>query len=66
METDKHPAQTSITKTNLKFKTIFVNTELKITSALSNMFTKQSYILSRFDQKVFRERTQKNSQKKHI
>ena len=54
IETDKHPAQTSFSKKNLKFKAIFVNTQLKIASALSNIFTKQSYILSRFDNKVFR------------
>ena len=54
METDKHPSQNSITNTNLNFKAIYVNTKLKIASALSNMFTKQSYILSRFNQNVFR------------
>ena len=47
METDKHPSQKSVTKTNLNYKAIYVNTNLKIASALSNMFTKQSYILSR-------------------
>lgn len=55
IETDKHPAQTSFTKKNLKFKAVFVNTELKIASVISNIFTKQSYILSRFDNKVFRD-----------
>ena len=55
METDKHPSLNSITNTNLNFKTIYVNTKLKITSALSNMFTKQSYILSRFNHNVFRK-----------
>ena len=59
IETDKHPAQTSISKKNLKFKAIFVNTELKIASALSNIFTKQSYILSRFDNKKFRDELKK-------
>ncbi len=54
METDKHPAR-SITRTNLNFKIIYVNTKLKIASALSNLFSKQSYILSRFNQKEFRE-----------
>ena len=54
METDKHPSQNSITKTNLNFNAIYVNTKLKIASAISNMFTKQSYILSRFNQNVFR------------
>ena len=59
METDKHPSKTSITNTNLNFKAIYVNTKLKIASALSNMFTKQSYILSRFNQNVFREALKK-------
>ena len=59
METDKHPSQNSITNTNLNFKAIYVNTKLKIASALSNMFTKQSYILSRFNQNVFREALKK-------
>ena len=59
IETDKHPAQTSISKKNLKFKAIFVNTELKIASALLNIFTKQSYILSRFDNKKFRDELKK-------
>ena len=59
IETDKHPAQTSITKKNLKFKAIFVNTELKIASALSNIFNTQSYILSRFDNRVFRDELKK-------
>ena len=59
METDKHPSQNSITNTNLNFKTIYVNTKLKIASALSNMFTKQSYILSRFNQNIFREALKK-------
>ena len=59
METDKHPSQTSITNTNLNFKAIYVNTKLKIASALSNMFTKQSYILSRFNQNVFRKALKK-------
>lgn len=59
METDKHPAQASISKKNLKFKAIYVNTKLKITSALSNLFTKQSYILSRFDNKVFKDELKK-------
>ena len=36
IETDKHPAQTSFTKKNLKFKAVFVNTELKIASVISN------------------------------
>ena len=59
METDKHPSQNSITKTNLNFNAIYVNTKLKIASALSNMFTKQSYILSRFNQNVFRKALEK-------
>lgn len=59
METDKHPSQTSITNTNLNFKAIYVNTKLKIALALSNMFTKKSYILSRFNQKVFRKALKK-------
>ena len=59
METDKHPSQNSITNTNLNFKAIYVNTKLKIASALSNMFTKQSYILSRFNQNVFRKALKK-------
>ena len=37
METDKHPSKNPITNTNLNFKAIYVNTKLKITSALSNM-----------------------------
>ena len=53
METDKHPSKNPITNTNLNFKAIYVNTKLKIALALSNMFTKQSYILSRFNQNVF-------------
>ena len=59
METDKHPSQNSITYTNLNFKAIYINTKLKIASALSNMFTKQSYILSRFNQNVFRKALEK-------
>ena len=59
METDKHPSQNSITNTNLNFKAIYVNTNLKIASALLNMFTKQSYILSRFNQNVFRKALKK-------
>ena len=59
IETDKHPAQTAISIKNLKFKAIFVNTKLKITSALLNIFTKKSYILSRFDNKVFRDELKK-------
>ena len=59
METDKHPSQTSITNTNLNFKSIYVNTKLKIALALLNMFTKKSYILSRFNQKVFRKALKK-------
>ena len=59
METDKHPSQNSITNTNLNFKAIYVNTKLKIASALLNMFTKQSYILSRFNQNVFRKSLKK-------
>ena len=59
METDKHPSQNSITNTNLNFKAIYVNTKLKIASALTNMFTKQSYILSRFNQNVFRKALKK-------
>ena len=59
METDKHPSQNSITNTNLNFKAIYVNTKLKIASALTNMFTKQSYILSRFNQNVFRKALEK-------
>lgn len=55
METDKHPSQNSIINTNLNFKAIYLNTKLKIASALSNMFTKKSYILSRFNQNVFRK-----------
>ena len=55
METDKHPAKTAISKTNLKFKSIYVNTNVKLASAISNIFSKKSYILSRFDQKVFRD-----------
>ena len=39
METDKHPAN-SITRTNLSFKVIYVNTKLKIASAISNLFSK--------------------------
>ena len=59
METDKHPSQTSITNTNLNFKAIYVNTKLKIALAFSNMFTKKSYVLSRFNQKVFRKALKK-------
>ena len=59
METDKHPSQTSITNTNLNFKAIYVNTKLKIALALSNIFSKKSYILSRFNQKVFRKALKK-------
>lgn len=59
METDKHPFENSITNTNLNLKAIYVNTKLKIALALSNMFTKKSYILSRFNQKVFKESLKK-------
>ncbi len=59
METDKHSSLTSITKTNLNFKAVYVNTKIKIASALSNMFTNQSYILSRFNQILFREALKK-------
>ena len=59
METDKHPSKNSIINTNLNFKAIYVNTKLKIALALSNMFTKQSYILSRFNQNIFREALKK-------
>ena len=55
MKTDKHPSKNPITNTNLKFKAIYVNTKLKIALALLNMFTKKSYILSRFNQNVFRD-----------
>ena len=34
IETDKHPAQNSVSKINLKFNAVFVNTKLKIASAL--------------------------------
>ena len=54
METDKHPAK-SITRTNLSYNVVYVNTRLKIASAISNLFSKQSYILARFNQKEFRE-----------
>ena len=59
METHKHPSKNSLTNNNLIFKTIFVNTKLKIVSGFLNMFTKQSYILKRFDQKEFRESLKK-------
>tara|TARA_B100001057_G_scaffold407062_1_gene420759 strand:- start:3014 stop:4189 length:1176 start_codon:yes stop_codon:yes gene_type:complete len=59
METDKHLSRNSITNTNLNFKAIYVNTQLKIASALKNIFTKQSYILSRFNQNIFREALKK-------
>lgn len=59
METDKHPSQTSITNTNLNFKAVYVNTKLRIALAFSNMFTKKSYVLSRFNQKVFRKALKK-------
>ena len=59
METDKHPSQNKLINTNLSFKAIYVNTQLKIASALSNIFSKQSYILSRFNQNVYREALKK-------
>ena len=65
METDKHPSQKSVTKTNLNYKAIYVNTNLKIASALSNMFTKESYILSRFNQNVFRKALKKILKKQY-
>ena len=58
METDKHPAQNSVTNTNLNFKAIYIKTKLKIASAISNMFTKHSYILSRFKNSFRFERKQ--------
>lgn len=54
METDKHPAKNIVKHTNLKFESIYVNTKIKLFGALLNCFSKQSYILSRFDQLNFR------------
>ena len=66
METDKHPSKNSIINTNLNFKAIYVNTKLKIALALSNMFTKQSYILSRFNQTYLEKHSKKFSKNKHL
>ena len=63
METHKHPSQNSLTKNNLIFKSIYVNTKLTIASGFLNMFTKQSYILKRFDQNEFRESLKKTLKK---
>ena len=53
METDKHPSENTFKHKNLSYKSVYVDTRVKVFGALKNLFSKRSYILSRFDQNVF-------------
>jgi len=60
METDKHPSANTLQHKNLSYKSVYVDTRVKVFGALKNLFSKQSYILSRFNQNVF------NKELRHI
>jgi len=53
METDKHPSTDTLQHKNLNYKSVYVDTRVKVFGALKNLLSKQSYILSRFNQNAF-------------
>lgn len=55
METKKHLSKNTIKHSNLNYKTLPVNTGVYFWGALKNLFTKDSYFLSRFSQHIFEQ-----------
>jgi len=56
METDKHPSRNTLQHENLNYKSVYVDTRINVFGALKNLLSKQSYILSRFNQNVFNKK----------
>ena len=55
METHKHPSPVNKHQNQLTYKSVFVDTRIRPMGALRNLFTSESYILSRFHQSAFDE-----------
>ena len=55
IETKKHPSTYPLENPLLRFKSIFVDTKIKILKACINLFKKESYILSRFKNSKFQK-----------
>ncbi len=55
IETKKHPSTNTLKHPLLHFKSVFVDTKIRILNAISNLFTEESYILSRFRSTNFKK-----------
>jgi glycosyltransferase involved in cell wall biosynthesis len=53
METDKHRSAHTIKHKNLKFECVYIDSRINVLGAFKNIFKKDSYILSRFNQREF-------------
>jgi glycosyltransferase involved in cell wall biosynthesis len=55
IETKKHPSTNTIKHPSLRFNSVFVDTKIRVRKAISNLFNKESYILSRFRSTNFKK-----------
>ena len=53
METHKHPSQENKTLEDFNYTSVFIDTRIRVMGVLKNLFSRKSYILSRFDQTTF-------------
>lgn len=55
VETKKHPSTNTLKHPLLSFKSVFVDTKIRVRKAISNLFKKESYILARFRSPNFKK-----------